>query len=82
MNAQIKKNSCDFNEEGCIRLLCRIAEIRANSYRSAYRAFCKNPNAANLDKVNHYERKLKKFPTSLDQSDIKRLQKQAIESIY
>lgn len=76
-------NGRDFDNEGCVRLMCAIAEVRSTEYRKAYQGYLKEISKNNvagvkecLAKMNQWERKLKRFPTSLDDGDFEKIKRQ------
>ena len=67
------------NNEGAVRLACRLGQVRSYEYRSAFRDYIRNPSKASLGLVKRWENKLKGPITALDDSDIKKLQRQVYE---
>ncbi len=74
-----KLTADQLNNEGCVRLACRLGQVRSYEYRSAFRDYIRDPSKVSLGLVKRWENKLKGPITALDDSDIKKLQRQVYE---
>lgn len=71
-----KRMAAEISDEGAVRLIIAIGQVRSKELRRAYRDYLKTRSTKNKDMVEKWERKLKRFPTELDDVQIKAIKNQ------